>query len=159
MDSLVAVSAPLTGNFIKMTWQEHTLQLLFLKTDTQQALQTFCPSWFVSDCVFKSGYVCLIHVPYSRPLITQSILIQSASFSHDCHTLAAAMVTCRGRRENAQSERGTFSFQFFILLHLHKLKITHRDTSTFKFPFLVFGPSEIFVATRNPSVLTIENMQ
>lgn len=39
------------------------------------------------------------------PLITRSILIQSASFSHDCHTLAAAMVTCRGRREGVREVR------------------------------------------------------
>lgn len=41
-------------------------------------------------------------VPYPWPLITESILIQSASFSHDCHTLSAAMVTCRGRRETEE---------------------------------------------------------
>lgn len=41
----------------------------------------------------EMGNVCLVHVSCSWPLITQSILIQSASFSHDCHTLAAAMVT------------------------------------------------------------------
>lgn len=60
---------------------------------------------WASLCVLESGCVCLVHAPYSWPLITQSILIQSASFSHDCHTLAAAMVTCRGRRESRRSER------------------------------------------------------
>lgn len=39
------------------------------------------------------------------PLITRSILIQSTLFSHDCHTLDAAMVTCRGRREGVREVR------------------------------------------------------
>lgn len=71
-----------------------------------RAPRALCPSQLVRQWVC----VCLVHAPYWWPLITQGILIQSASFSHDCHTLAAAMATCRGRGESAREREARCLF-------------------------------------------------
>lgn len=113
-------------------------------------MQPFYPRLWVSLCVFKSAYVCLVHAPYSWPLITQSILIQSASFSHDCHTLAAAMVTCRGRRESAGVRDG------YVVLALIAVTFTHTLSHTW---ILHFNPRVSLPRSRFFKVMTVfENL-
>lgn len=145
-----------------MSWQQYTPQVLFLKTaKSVEGTETFLPVLVcegVSLCVFKSGYVCLGRALYWWPLITQSILIQSASFSHDCHTLtAAAMVTCRGRRESARLRE--VRCLFFNHCDIYTHIIIHMDTSTLKFLFLVSHLTKIFAGTRTRSVQTVALFQ
>lgn len=81
----------------------------------------------VSLCVFKSGYMCLVHALCWWPLIAQSILIQSASFSHDCHTLAAAMATCRSRKESARVREVRCLFFNHCDIYAHIMTQGHGD--------------------------------
>lgn len=94
------------------------------------------PGLCACACVylFKSGYVCLVHALYSWPLITQSILIQSASFSHDCHTLAAAMVTCRRRRTSAGVREGYVVLSLITVTFTHTRKDFNFTYSVLNFP-------------------------
>lgn len=55
-------------------------------------------------CVHNQFMVCLVRVQYPRPLITPSILIQSALFSHDCHAPLPPWQQKRERREEGRKE-------------------------------------------------------
>lgn len=63
----------------------------------------------------------LVCVQFSWPLITQSILIQSASYSHNCYAPPAAMVTYRGGWEKGQEGEQyiTLSTPSFLLSVWH----------------------------------------
>lgn len=62
---------------------------------------TFTANPSETMCVHNQFMVCLVRVQYPRPLITQSILIQSASFSHDCH---APLPPWQQKRERPEEE-------------------------------------------------------
>lgn len=58
----------------------------------------------VCVCVHNQFMVRLVRVQYTRPLITPSILIQSASFSHDCHAPLPPWQQKRERRKESRKE-------------------------------------------------------